>query len=246
MNAGLRDAHNVAWKIAAVLKGGADDGILDTYETERRKPAWDMIQLAVTMGNVVMPAGEEQIAFRDMLLKALQPYPDVRDYLIQMRFKPKPRCHAGLFLDLEQPVLEASLVGEMIPQPDVLDNGSKTLLDEKLGSGFALISQDDRGEKALSGLHRTEFLGLPLATLHLAAADAAEVASSRCADGAIARPLRTHRDQILLVRPDRYCAAAILPDRLDDEVARYESLFSADNRSSSPEISPAVATSTSR
>lgn len=43
MNAGLRDAHNVTWKIAAHLKGGAGEDILDSYERERRLPAWEMI-----------------------------------------------------------------------------------------------------------------------------------------------------------------------------------------------------------
>ncbi|MFF7980575.1 FAD-dependent monooxygenase [Streptomyces sp. NPDC007901] len=36
LNSGVQDAHNLAWKIAAVLRGGADDVLLDTYESERR------------------------------------------------------------------------------------------------------------------------------------------------------------------------------------------------------------------
>jgi 2-polyprenyl-6-methoxyphenol hydroxylase-like FAD-dependent oxidoreductase len=35
MNTGIGDAVNLAWKIAAVLNGGAGDGLLDTYEVER-------------------------------------------------------------------------------------------------------------------------------------------------------------------------------------------------------------------
>src|SRR5215217_4848119 len=34
-NAGVQDAHNLAWKLAAVVKGEAGPGLLDTYETER-------------------------------------------------------------------------------------------------------------------------------------------------------------------------------------------------------------------
>ncbi|MFD7257705.1 FAD-dependent oxidoreductase [Streptomyces sp. NPDC059874] len=34
-NTGIQDAHNLAWKIAAVLDGSAGPGLLDTYETER-------------------------------------------------------------------------------------------------------------------------------------------------------------------------------------------------------------------
>ncbi|MEE1740398.1 FAD-dependent monooxygenase [Streptomyces sp. BE147] len=34
-NTGIQDAHNLAWKLAAVLSGAAGPGLLDTYEAER-------------------------------------------------------------------------------------------------------------------------------------------------------------------------------------------------------------------
>jgi 2-polyprenyl-6-methoxyphenol hydroxylase-like FAD-dependent oxidoreductase len=34
-NAGVQDAHNLAWKVAAVVKGDAGRGLLATYEAER-------------------------------------------------------------------------------------------------------------------------------------------------------------------------------------------------------------------
>lgn len=39
LNTGVQDAHNLAWKLAAVMKGAAGDGLLDTYEQERRPVA---------------------------------------------------------------------------------------------------------------------------------------------------------------------------------------------------------------
>ena len=35
LNSAVHDAHNLAWKLAAVLKGTAGDALLDTYEAER-------------------------------------------------------------------------------------------------------------------------------------------------------------------------------------------------------------------
>ena len=35
-NTGVQDAHNLAWKLAMVLNGSAGEGLLSTYETERR------------------------------------------------------------------------------------------------------------------------------------------------------------------------------------------------------------------
>lgn len=39
LNTGVQDAHNLAWKIAAVEKGWAAPALLDTYESERRPVA---------------------------------------------------------------------------------------------------------------------------------------------------------------------------------------------------------------
>ncbi|MEU6309703.1 FAD-dependent monooxygenase [Streptomyces sp. NPDC047014] len=39
MNAGLADAHNLAWKLAEVLRGTAPDALLDTYHAERHPVA---------------------------------------------------------------------------------------------------------------------------------------------------------------------------------------------------------------
>ncbi|MEN4476303.1 FAD-dependent monooxygenase [Mycolicibacterium cosmeticum] len=36
LNSGVQDAHNLAWKLAAILQEGASESLLDTYETERR------------------------------------------------------------------------------------------------------------------------------------------------------------------------------------------------------------------
>ncbi|CAM5510638.1 FAD-dependent oxidoreductase [Streptomyces canus] len=38
-NTGIQDAHNLAWKLAAVIGGWAGEGLLDTYDAERRPVA---------------------------------------------------------------------------------------------------------------------------------------------------------------------------------------------------------------
>ncbi|KAI0628044.1 FAD binding domain-containing protein [Trametes polyzona] len=43
MNAAIGDSHNLAWKLAYVLRGWADLSLLKTYESERRKFAQDLI-----------------------------------------------------------------------------------------------------------------------------------------------------------------------------------------------------------
>ncbi len=59
MNTGLLDAQNLAWKLAAVVRGEADDRLLDSYERERRPIAralvrtTDRLFTAITASNVV-------------------------------------------------------------------------------------------------------------------------------------------------------------------------------------------------
>ena len=36
LNTGVQDVHNLAWKIAAVLRGKADESLLDSYHAERQ------------------------------------------------------------------------------------------------------------------------------------------------------------------------------------------------------------------
>ena len=169
-----------------------------------------------------MPIKPEQVAFREQLVKSMQPFPAVKDYLLKMKFKPKPRYDRGIFMGLDEPEYEASLVGEMIPQPKIELDGRSDLLDEFLGSGFALIAQDQSGIEAMNRLSMNAYLGLPLAKLALPYKSGR---GARC-DSPWAKPLRTHRDEILLIRPDRYCAAAFEPADLMDGLLSYEALFS--------------------
>ncbi|WP_317930400.1 bifunctional 3-(3-hydroxy-phenyl)propionate/3-hydroxycinnamic acid hydroxylase [Halioxenophilus sp. WMMB6] len=225
MNAGLRDALNLSWKLASVIRGNTSSAILDSYDDERRQPAWAMIQLAVVMGDIVMPIDQGQLAFRKQLLNALAPFPAVQDYLLNMKFKPRPRFNTGLFVGLDDGDLEASLVGEMIPQPDLLFEGESRKLDSLLGPGFALIAQDAIGAEALAAFEETELLGLSLERVFIPYRDAkGPLPAAHCSDTRV-KLLRTHRDQVLLIRPDRYCAAAFAPEELVEGLRLYKALF---------------------
>ncbi|KAJ7251355.1 FAD binding domain-containing protein [Mycena rebaudengoi] len=47
MNASMNDSHNLAWKLAYVLRGWSGISLLNTYELERRKYAQDLINFDV-------------------------------------------------------------------------------------------------------------------------------------------------------------------------------------------------------
>jgi 2-polyprenyl-6-methoxyphenol hydroxylase-like FAD-dependent oxidoreductase len=56
-NTGIADAHNLAWKLAAALRGEAADALLDSYQAERRPAGWFAAdQSARRSGNLRSPA----------------------------------------------------------------------------------------------------------------------------------------------------------------------------------------------
>lgn len=76
LNTAVQDAHNLAWKLAAVLNGKASDKLLDSYEAERRPVAarnvnWAMLtfqnHLVIDAGIGLIPGAPVEInreAFR--------------------------------------------------------------------------------------------------------------------------------------------------------------------------------------
>ena len=58
MGAGLRDAMNLAWKLAGAVNGWLPESVLDTYEQERMPHARYMIRFALAVGTAMTAGGE--------------------------------------------------------------------------------------------------------------------------------------------------------------------------------------------
>jgi len=164
MNSGVRDAHNLAWKLAAVVSGQLGDALLDSYETERRDHAAEMIQLAIRMGQVMMPRGRAQALAFQTFFRALALYPAARSYFAEMKYKPKPRFNRG-FLLAPKSGLKESLVGKLFPQALVMTGAGLAPLDDVLGDGFALIAPPGTPPQMLADLRPSEVGKLPIRTV---------------------------------------------------------------------------------
>jgi len=70
LNLGLQDAVNLGWKLVAVLAGGADPALLDTYETERRPAAERVIMHSRSQLALTRP-GTEITALRELFSELL-------------------------------------------------------------------------------------------------------------------------------------------------------------------------------
>jgi 2-polyprenyl-6-methoxyphenol hydroxylase-like FAD-dependent oxidoreductase len=75
LNLGLQDAVNLGWKLAAVVAGGAEPALLDTYEAERRPAAERVIMHSRAQLALIRP-GVEVTALRELFSELLED-PDI-------------------------------------------------------------------------------------------------------------------------------------------------------------------------
>lgn len=140
-NSGIRDANNLSWKLICVLRDGCDPALLDTYETERREHARAMISLSTLVGRIFSPTSRLLAAARDVAFGILNRIPPVRDYVVQMRFKPMPKYTEGVVVGGSSSDRARNAVGRLFVQPRVaLRNESIVRLDDAIGYRFALVA----------------------------------------------------------------------------------------------------------
>lgn len=145
MNAGIHDAHNLAWKLAAALGGGDTERLLDSYDIERRAVAVESVSRYtdhITRIFLQAPPAIRRPAF--FLLGLLLAIPAVRTRMlrrttmIDLAYPASPLLRnedlsAGL--RLPNPLLR-SPEGAAIRLYDLLPNGP-VMLDVAETRGFA-------------------------------------------------------------------------------------------------------------
>jgi len=77
-NSGVQDAENLAWKLAAVLRGDAPDALLDSYAAEREYAADENIRHSTRATDFITPKSEVSRLFRDAVLALSPHYPFAR------------------------------------------------------------------------------------------------------------------------------------------------------------------------
>ncbi|MFI8308161.1 bifunctional 3-(3-hydroxy-phenyl)propionate/3-hydroxycinnamic acid hydroxylase [Streptomyces sp. NPDC085927] len=229
MNSGIRDAANVAWKLAAVLAHGADDRILDTYHTERHGHAKAMVDLATTLGKVYSPKTKLGERARSLLLRASVRVPSARDYILQMKFKPMPFYRQGVVAHRRTD--DASPVGKMFIQPAVeTEDGTRLRLDDAVGPWFAVIgiNIDPADHLSEESAAYWRSLGAQLVRVnrsragkHLRTTDAGTLLLDDTAGGFRDWHKGDRSREIVVLRPDRYLAATCAGGELDDLTARF-------------------------
>jgi 3-(3-hydroxy-phenyl)propionate hydroxylase len=213
MNSGIRDAQNLAWKLAAVLAGQAGPGLLDSYEAERRDHVWQMVYLALRMGRVMSPRNRLHGLLVQSAFRSLKLWPAAADYVAQMKYKPKPRFTSGFIV--ADGKHRQDLVGRLLPQPVIADaQGRRHKLDDVLGRGFVLLIRGEGAASRFAALRQPIWDRLGVARIALLPAGAVSAPAEGITtifetDESLADTLRRCAGAALLLRPDRFVAAVI-------------------------------------
>lgn len=186
---GIKDAANLGWKLAHVLKG-ALSRLLDSYEQERRPLVRKVIAITKGLGEVICETDEDMARRRDENMKAL-----VRDGKgIQVRQDLFPPIADGLIAlhSMGEPMPGA---GEACPQPRIGVEQGSVLLDDVIGQSFALLIDGFD----ISETNRQRASRLDIAVFEFGCDGMGPVE----ADGVLRNWLAGHGASAVLMRPDR-------------------------------------------
>ncbi|MDN5005606.1 bifunctional 3-(3-hydroxy-phenyl)propionate/3-hydroxycinnamic acid hydroxylase [Bradyrhizobium sp. GCM10027634] len=189
MCSGLRDAANLAWKLAFVLNDKADDALLDSYQTEREPQLRFIIDLAAKLGRIVCTTHRSIAAERDEQMRAdLQ----AGKQALPMAYPP---LSGGCVL------AGTAGAGSLFPQPVAETSAGVSRLDDVFAGRTILLSRTSPiSAKRAVGLAQFELTTPELSPF------AAELTAWLDAHGAPA----------VLIRPDLYVFGTGTPEHLAD------------------------------
>ncbi len=174
MGTGIRDVTNISWKLDLLLKNKANERILDTYQEERHSHAKWTIAQTVTIGQVIegFCAAAEGKEYE----------PKGPSYDVNF-----PHIPAGIYSDPAD-----MITGVPIPQPILIKDNKKEMLDKMINENFAILAQESNLDLTEKAKTIVDLLGIKLITM-----DSYEDSEER---------LKTvfAKYKAVLIRPDKY------------------------------------------
>jgi 3-(3-hydroxy-phenyl)propionate hydroxylase len=218
--AGLRDADNLAWKIAHVLTGQAGEDLLASYGAERRPHAKAMIKKAIRIGWAMTGGQDRSAAVRRIALAAAVRSDRICDAIASTA---TPRLKTGALQQARSRIRGrrsgAPRIGSLIPNLLVtVDDGPPARLDTVLDGRTAVFTAGEPSAELVglcrrNGLLLVRFSGPPGAGSPQGSGAPAgnrwvhvRLAGDREPSGAL-RALTANPALTVLIRPDRVVAA---------------------------------------
>ncbi|WP_158264126.1 bifunctional 3-(3-hydroxy-phenyl)propionate/3-hydroxycinnamic acid hydroxylase [Amycolatopsis sp. CA-126428] len=207
MCSGVRDAMNLSWKLAAVVRGEAADTLLDTYEAERAPHVRRLTEISMAFGELVLMRDPELARQRDeALLTGTVPTPPIF-----------PRLGAGIFSEGADDDADGP-VGRPSPQARVALDRRVARLDE-FGAGWRIVSRHAVPAELFDGAQRDLLTRLDIDVVHVSRGPGPGYFLD--IDGEYDQWFQARGVRAFLQRPDGYifgtaCSVAELPALLDE------------------------------
>ena len=197
-NGGIQDTDNLVWKLAQVIRGHADQGLLDTYDTERLHGADENILNSTRSTDFMTPKNQVSRAFRNAVLQLARDHPFARRFVNGGRLS-LPAIYANSPLNTAD---TATFTGDMAPGTPCTDapitiHGQQAWLLDQLGTDFTLLFFGNHITPATQATFDA-LAALQPSVSTLVVAQANSVANTRYD----ARPGTAY-----LIRPDQHVAA---------------------------------------
>jgi 2-polyprenyl-6-methoxyphenol hydroxylase-like FAD-dependent oxidoreductase len=189
LNSGVADAENLAWKLAMVLRGESPEGLLDSYEAERRPAAEQNLAVTDATMRFMAPRRWWQRVWRNLILRGSTRFGALRRRVNSGRLAEPSEYQESAVIAPGPPDDSLPRHGAVAPDARLRDG---TRLRERLGSSFnVLLAAASRGtEDAARGVDWP----VPVAVV---------------VDTALAEVYGSTGPRAWVVRPDGYLASSL-------------------------------------
>jgi 3-(3-hydroxy-phenyl)propionate hydroxylase len=184
---GLRDVHNLIWKLSAVLEGADAEALLESYEGERRPHVRQITEMAVAAGRDICLLDPDLAAQRDVRTRARAAAGD----LPRTTFQGMPPLSGGRIFSATPGA------GELSPQPQLVHPLGTALLDDLVPADVAIIAAGAEAAALIKAV--TERLAVPVVST-----DDERLPMSEPGPGLFGSWLERHDARFAVLRPDRY------------------------------------------
>lgn len=205
MQSGIRDAHNLAWKLTAVCRGHAGPDLLDTVESERWPHVKLLTDMSTRLGMFIEADNRALVAIRNTVGPWASRLPGWNRIL-------QPSNATNRFENgwvTGRPGRRNAL-GRMIPQPSVFDvSGHEHLLDDLMGDGFVVLGIDRDPRRVMNERQVADWtrLGADFRVVRPSFASSNGAADIIDHTGTLTRWVKRFGSTVVVVRPDRFVAA---------------------------------------
>ncbi len=155
-NSGIQDAENLAWKLAAVLKGEAGPALIDTYERERMQAADENIAHSTRSTDFIAPHSPAERKLRNAVLDLAAKADFARRMINSGRLSMATVYDSALSTPDEDAFKGSAKLGAPVPDAPIrTSKGDGQLLENIAGEFTLLYVKDGAPPKVPEGVRLT-------------------------------------------------------------------------------------------